>query len=82
MRDAPTGGPEQRPLFAYPSLSTSTPPPYFPPLIRLCADKYVSTAYEVSTDDMWNSLGYLALFILFFQFAAFLSMAYVRHILR
>ena len=39
-------------------------------------------AYEVSTGDQWNSLGYLALFILGFQFAAFLSMAYVRHILR
>jgi hypothetical protein len=42
----------------------------------------VSTAYEVSTSDMWSSLGYLALFILGFQFAAFLAMAYVRHILR
>ena len=42
----------------------------------------MSTAYEVSTSDMWSSLGYLALFILGFQFAAFLAMAYVRHILR
>ena len=34
---------------------------------------YVNTAYEVNTPDQWNSLGYLALFILGFQFAAFLS---------
>lgn len=43
---------------------------------------YVDRAYEVSVEEQWNALGYLALFILGFQLAAFLSMAYVRHILR
>lgn len=51
-------------------------------LPRAPTDVFVSLGYEVSTEEMWPALGYLALFILGFQCAAFLAMAYVRHILR
>jgi hypothetical protein len=44
--------------------------------------QYVSTKYEVYTEAMWASLGYLALFILAFQVMAFFSLRYVRHISR
>ena len=43
---------------------------------------YVSTKYEVYAEQAWNSLGYLALFIIVFQMLAFFSLRYVRHISR
>lgn len=43
---------------------------------------YVSTKYDVSFSDQWNSLGYLAIFIIVFQLFAFRSTRVVRHIVR
>jgi ATP-binding cassette, subfamily G (WHITE), member 2, SNQ2 len=43
---------------------------------------YVSNKYDISFSDMWNSLGYLAIFIIVFQALAFRSTRYVKHIVR
>ncbi len=47
-------------------------------------DRYmqVSSKYEVFYEKQWESLGYLAIFVLVFQMMAFIGTRYVRHIVR
>lgn len=43
---------------------------------------YVSTLYGLDYSARWTNLGYLAIFIVVFQFGHLLATKYVRHIVR
>jgi hypothetical protein len=43
---------------------------------------YVRDTYDVHVDDVWISLGYLAIFIAVFQLLAMLATRYIKHISR
>jgi ABC-type multidrug transport system permease subunit len=43
---------------------------------------YVRDTYEVYYENRWANLGYLTIFVLVFQFGAFMAVRYIRHIVR
>ena len=53
-----------------------------PTMCRADVYTYVSTWYEIDYDTRWNQLGYLVIFIAFFQITGMLATRYVRHIVR
>ncbi len=51
-------------------------------LVRVDRYAYVSDMYDVHIDEVWPSIGYLALFVLAFQVMAWVAIRRVRHIVR
>jgi hypothetical protein len=43
---------------------------------------FVQGKYDIYYADRWESLGYLALFIIFFQLVTGVAMRYIRHVTR
>lgn len=43
---------------------------------------FISSKYDVYEVDRWTNLGYLAIFIIFFQLCAWLATRVVRHLTR